>query len=300
MNITYFGVRGSCPCSSDQHRRYGGNTSCVLVEVDGEPPLILDLGTGLRALGETLRQLPQRAGAPLEANALLTHLHYDHMLGLPFFPPLRDPGTVLTVYGPTQTDFSQESPAPTDSTQTDLTLHDALASAVQPPFFPIPLSELPGEVRSHDLSGADDLVLGDINVKARSVLHRGHTLGFRVEAAGQAVAYLPDHQAPTDHRTIEEGVLELCDGADLVIHDAQYTDDEFATKSDWGHSTVAYAMHVAAESGARRLSLFHHDPLHTDEEIDRMLADAVRLASHYRLDEVTAACEGWTIDLGKV
>jgi ribonuclease BN (tRNA processing enzyme) len=284
VKITFFGVRGSCPCSSDQQRRYGGNTSSVLVEVAGEPPLLLDLGTGLRELGRTLERPLHAEGVPLRANALLTHLHYDHVLGLPFFAPLRDPGAVIDVYGP-----SQEG----------TTLRDVLASVVQPPFFPIQMGEFRGELNFHDLDGSDQFALGAITVTVRSIPHRGHTLGFRIEAGGRTVTYLPDHQAPVDRRTIDPGVLELCDGADLLIHDAQYTDDEFVTMSDWGHSTVAYAVHVATEAGARRLSLFHHDPSHTDKEIDRMLSRARRLAAQYRLDDVTAASEGWTIDLGK-
>jgi ribonuclease BN (tRNA processing enzyme) len=120
-----------------------------------------------------------------------------------------------------------------------------------------------------------------------------------VEADGQSLVYLPDHQAPPDRRTVDTGVLELCEGADLVIHDAQYTDDEFMTMSDWGHSTVAYAVHVAAEAGAKRLALFHHDPSHADRDVDRQLSRARSLASARGLRDVTAAAERTTVDLAR-
>ena len=283
MRITFFGVRGSCPCSSDQHRRYGGNTACVLVEVEDEPPLILDLGTGLRALGDHLQPPLEASGVPLHATALLTHLHYDHVLGLPFFAPMRDPGAVLDVFGPSQHGAS---------------LHDVLAGMVKPPFFPVHMADFRGELRIHDLDGPADFSLGSIVVKAQSIPHIGHTLGYRIEADGRAVVYISDHQAPLDRRTQDKGVLELCEGADLLIHDAQYTDEEFMALSDWGHSTPAYAVRVARESGARRLSLFHHDPAHTDKEIDRMLDHGRRLTSRQVLD-VSAAAEGKSVDLGK-
>ncbi|HEY4947291.1 MAG TPA: MBL fold metallo-hydrolase [Acidimicrobiales bacterium] len=283
MRITYFGVRGSCPCSSDQHRRYGGNTSCVLVEVDGEPPLILDLGTGLRALGNYLNVPLQAAGIPLEANVFLTHLHYDHVLGLPFFSPMRDPGAVLDIHGPSQDGE---------------TLHDALAAMVKPPFFPIHMADFRGELRFHDLGDGDDVTLGAIKVKVRAVPHIGHTLGFRIEADGRSVAYISDHQAPVDRQTVDRGVMELCDGADVVIHDAQYTEDEFVLFSDWGHSTPAYAVHVASEAAARKLHLFHHDPVHVDKEIDQILRQSRRIASKLHLSEVLAAAEGMSFDLG--
>jgi len=283
VRITYFGVRGSCPCSSDQHRRYGGNTSCVLVEVEDEPQLILDLGTGLRALGDYLQTPLKASGVPLHATALLTHLHYDHVLGLPFFAPMRDPGAVLDVFGPSQQGAS---------------LHDVLAGMVKPPFFPVHMADFRGELRIHDLEGPSDFSVGSIVVKARTIPHIGHTLGYRIEADGRAMVYISDHQAPLDRRTLDKDVLELCEGADLLIHDAQYTDEEFVNLSDWGHSTAAYAVTVARESGAHRLSLFHHDPAHTDKEIDRMLDHARRLAPRQVLD-VSAAAEGRSVDLGK-
>ena len=287
MRITYFGVRGSCPCSSDHHRRYGGNTSCVLVEVDGDVPLVIDLGTGLRALGEYLEPAepgdadPRRDG-PLRANTLLSHLHYDHVLGLPFFTPMRDPGAVLDVYGPTQEGGL---------------LGDVLASLVQPPFFPIHMAEFRGELRFHDLKGTEEVTIGSAKVTARSIPHIGHTLGFRIEAQGSTVVYMSDHQAPLDRWSVDDSVLELCDGADLLIHDGQYTDAEFVTLSEFGHSTAAYAVHVAARAGVRRLSLFHHDPAHSDDDIDLLLAHARRSVPDGSGLEVSAAAEGSTIEL---
>ncbi len=284
MRITFFGVRGSCPCSSQEQRKYGGNTSCILVEVDGERPLILDLGTGLRALGHYLNSSLLTAGRPLRADALLTHLHYDHVLGLPFFPPMRDPGALLEIHGPAQDGRS---------------LHEAMAAMVQPPFFPVHMADFRGELRFHDLHGADEFALGRTKVTARAVPHVGTTLGFRITADDASVVYLPDHQAPLDRSTVDEAVLSLCEGADLLLHDAQYTEEEYLEFSDWGHSTPGYAVHVAYESGIRRLVLFHHDPGHSDKELDRMLRASRRLAGGRGTLEVEAAVEGATVELGE-
>ena len=283
MRITYFGVRGSCPCSADHYRRYGGNTSCVLVEVEGEPPLIIDLGTGLRALGKHLDSSLTATGAPLKANALLSHLHYDHVLGIPFFSPMRHADAIVEVYGPAQE---------------GVLLGEALASMVRPPFFPIHMAQFEGTFRFHDLEGSDEFAIGATKVKVRPVAHIGRTLGFRLEVDGQVLAYVSDHQAPADLCSVEPEVLELCDGADLVLHDAQYTEQEFDTMSHFGHSTDSYAVRVAAEAGARRLMLFHYDPAHSDDQLDRMLENARRLGAEAGLDEVGAAAEGHSVTVG--
>ncbi len=282
MRITYFGVRGSCPTSSDQQRRYGGNTSCVLVEVAGEPPLVLDMGTGLRALGHQLNAPLIAAGKPLRGNALLTHLHYDHVLGTPFFPPMRDPGALLEIYGPAQADD---------------TLQATMAGMVKPPFFPVHMADFRGELRYHDLGPDDEFALGGITVKARTIPHIGTTLGFRIEAGGVAMAYMPDHQAPVDRTTVADAVMELCQDADLLIHDSQYTEDEFVELFDWGHSTPAYAVHVATQAGVKRLDMFHHDPSHNDRQIDTMLRAARQIAQATGKVEVNAAKEGGSFQL---
>ena len=135
MNVTFYGVRGSCPCSGDRYRRYGGNTSCLVIDIEGDEPLIVDLGTGLRALGDVLHKEVRSIGTPLHATALLTHLHFDHILGISFFGPLHDPGARLTVYGPAQPKG---------------TLRDALHAAVQPPVFPIHMEQFRGELITND------------------------------------------------------------------------------------------------------------------------------------------------------
>ncbi len=286
MKITYYGVRGSCPCSSDEHRRYGGNTSCVLVEAVGEPPLILDMGTGMRALGVDLAGRCAEPGAPLGANVLLSHLHYDHVLGLPFFGPMHDVGSTLDIYGPAQDGSS---------------LHDVLASAVQPPFFPVGIVDFKGSVRFHDLSDPVDFQLGGLCVTVRSVPHFERTLGYRIEFEGEVLTYLSDHQAPADGDTVDDNVVELCRDADLVIHDAQYTEEAFRNRPDWGHSTASYAVKVAQAAGARRVDLFHYDPSLTDDVIDELLSAAGDLAAGGEHPvEVRAAAEGTCVTLGVV
>ena len=280
LNVSFFGVRGSTPCPCDANRRYGGNTSCVALESPGHDPIVLDLGTGLRFWGETLDQ-----SQPFRGSALVTHIHWDHVQGLPFFTPVLKPGACFDVYGPPQADVGG-------------TLGDAFGEFMRPPFFPVTTKELLGDIQFHDVWD-EDLELDGAKVKVRPVPHVGLTNGYRVEMGGAVVAYLSDHQMPEDmSHTVSDHVLELCDGADLLIHDAQYTVEEFPGKSTWGHCTVDYAVHVAAEAGARRLALFHHDPTHHDEFVDDLLAHARKLAKGTGVEEVVAAHEGLVVSFG--
>ena len=284
MQVTFWGVRGSTPCSCDANRRYGGNTACVSLEVAGEDPIVFDLGTGLRFWGETLAQ-----DGSLRASALLTHIHWDHVQGLPFFVPALKPGSRFDIYGPGDD---------------GLTLEQAFETFMRPPFFPVRVCDLHGEIVFHDLTDSD-LSIGNAKVTARTVPHTGATNGYRVDWNGASVAYISDHQSPCAGSGSGEGdsiagsVLELCDGVDLLIHDTQFWPDEWQAKRDWGHCTIDYAVRVARESGAHRLVLFHHDPGHDDAEVDRMLDHARKAVSGCGVDEVIAAAEGLTITLDR-
>ena len=238
---------------------------------------MLDLGTGLRQLGQTLP-----TDGSFRGSALVTHMHWDHVQGLPFFAPILAPGARLDVYGP-----PQEAG----------TLAEAFHQFVRPPFFPVTVEQLYGQIEFHDVTDSD-LEIDGAKVRVRPVPHVGANNGYRVEVGGAAVAYLADHQMPHDgSHEVSDAVLELCDGAELVIHDAQYTAAEFSEKYYWGHCTVDYAVFVACEAGAKRLALFHHDPAHDDDAVDALLAHARTVAEPSGL-EVIAASEGLTVSFG--
>jgi phosphoribosyl 1,2-cyclic phosphodiesterase len=276
VDVTFYGVRGSCPCCSEATRRYGGNTACVALTVAGEPPIVFDLGTGLRAFGDT-----QPCDGTFRATALVSHMHWDHVQGLPFFPPVDRAGARLDVYGPTHPEGD---------------LASVIGGLVRPPYFPVRVADLRGDIDFHNLAGDDDLVVGNAKVTVRAVPHTGPTLGYRVSWDGATVAYVSDHQAPMGLDSVAPAVLELADGVDVLIHDAQYTPEEFEQKAHWGHCTVGFAVDVARRAGARTLVLFHHDPAHDDDRIDAILAGARQEAGPAG-PEVLAAYEGLTLHL---
>lgn len=280
MNVTFHGVRGSFPCPTPSNWRYGGNTASVSLRVDGEPVLLLDLGTGLHLL-DLDRNGGRSHEAGFRATALVTHLHFDHVQGLPFFEPVLDASTTLDIYAPRQPSGS---------------LREAFARLIAPPYFPVPLEQLPAQLRFHHVHD-EQFRVGRALITVRPVPHLGPTVGYRVEWDGATLAYVSDHQAPPDLSGVDSGVLELCGGVDLLIHEAQYSREEFLEKPDWGHCTAEYAALVAQEAGARRLCLFHHDPWRSDDELEALLAQARRACEGTAVTEVLAAAEGTTISL---
>lgn len=213
----------------------------------------------------------------------MSHLHWDHVQGLPFFPPILREGSRLDVYAPVQEDGRS--------------IAEVMRGTLGPPLFPIGLNCLPGRLEFH-AKGDDEFMIGDVRVVSRLIPHIGNTLGYRLEFGGTSLAYLSDHQQPgVDVYDATDNARELCDGVDVLIHDAQYTRDDFAAKPDWGHCTSDYAVWIARECGVGSLALFHHDPMRDDDQVDRML-DAAQEACATSGPDVVAASEGLTLHVG--
>jgi len=280
MRIRIWGCRGSLPTPGASTVRYGGNTSCVEVGLADGSLLVLDAGTGIRCLGDELAERGVR-----EIQLLLTHLHLDHLEGLRFFAPLWNPEVSIDIWGP---------PSPTSS------LRDRIARSFSPPLFPLDLKDVPARVAFHDVP-REPWALGPFTVSAALVVHPGPTVGYRIEAGGKAFAYLPDHEPALGGR-IGETPLDwisgaaVATGADLLLHDAQYFEDEYRSRIGWGHSSVADAVAYSDAVGARRLVLFHHEPLHADAALD-LLEDRARELAGANGRGPTLAREGMVVEL---
>ncbi len=281
LTVSFHGVRGSTACHGRETQRYGGNTSCVSVDFGASSPLIFDLGTGLRYINcQTESSEPK----PFVGSCLLTHLHWDHTQGLPFFKSLLHPETVLDIYAPKQPDGAS--------------LREVFLKKIAPPTFPICLNEFEATINFHEI-GDDDFSIGDVQVMSRFVPHTGPTLGFRVVANNATVTYLSDHQQPLGEFALATGARQLCQNTDLLIHDSQFTPAEFEVKSDWGHSTIEFAMWVAETTSAKRLALFHHDPSRTDDALD-VIANRLAGVAKNRGFEVFAAADEMSVEVSAV
>jgi phosphoribosyl 1,2-cyclic phosphodiesterase len=279
VRVHLCGVRGSTPAPGPAFTRVGGHTSCVAIahDADAAPSLLLDAGTGIRRVTELT------GGAPFTGSLLLGHLHWDHTQGLPFFRAGDHPDARVDVHLPA---------VPGEDAVT------TLARVLSPPQFPITPHDLRGRWSFRDLTEGELEVEG-FEVLVRRIPHKGgRTFGFRVQDQHNSLAYLSDHHpfslgpGPDGYGPYHEAALELADGVDLLVHDAQYTADEFVDRHDYGHSSADYAVGLGVAAGARQVALFHHDPARTDDEVDRLVADLVAAPV-----AVLAACEGAVIDL---
>ncbi len=267
MRLYVCGVRGSTQAPGADYARVGGHTSCVALAHDGEPPtLILDAGTGIRRVWDILGRQPFRG------SIVLGHLHWDHTHGLPFFRAGDDPGARVDVHVPTVGDH--EAP-PHQGRHADALTR--LSGGMAPPYFPITPDQLRGDWRFHDLDEGILDVEG-FRVLVREVPHKGgRTFGLRVEDETGVVAYMSDHHpvslgpGPDGFGPYHPAALELAAGADVLLHDSQYTAAEFASRADFGHSTVDYAVGLGAAAGVGQVLLYHHDPARTDAELDDIL-----------------------------
>ena len=260
MRLKIWGCRGSVPTPGPSTVKDGGNTSCVALRPDDDTLLILDAGTGIRELGKRLNGLPK------DVHILLTHLHLDHIEGLRFFAPLWRRETSLTIWGPA-------SPV--------RTLRDRIRVLLSPPLFPIHLGDVPARLTFRDAPA--EMELGAARITSQRVQHPGPTVGYRIQVDGRTLAYIPDHEPALglDLETVGPdwvSGIELAEGADWLLHDAQYFEEEYPALVGWGHSSVAHAVTVARHAEARRLVLFHHDPAHDDADLERLEARARELA----------------------
>jgi ribonuclease BN (tRNA processing enzyme) len=254
VRVRIWGTRGSIAAPGPETVRYGGNTSCIEVRPSDGGLVILDAGTGIRRLGAALAD-----DAPTRIDILLSHLHLDHLEGLGFFGPLWDPRTELHIWGP---------PSPVRS------LSDRVAQYLSPPLFPVRLAEVPARIRLHD-APEEPWRLGSATLQAASIIHRGPTVGYRIEDDGRALAYLTDHEparAAELDRMPPEWIsgYAIAAGADVLIHDCQYTEDEYEGHAGFGHSSTEHVADFARRAGARRLILFHHDPNHSDDDLETL------------------------------
>lgn len=257
--IEFWGVRGSIPCPGLDTVRYGGNTPCVAMSI-GDEKLIFDGGTGLKVLGDTLM-----SRLPVSAHLFFSHSHWDHIQGFPFFLPAFIKGNSFKVYGAIATN--------------GMTMQDRLHDQMLHPNFPVPLQIMQAQLQFYNLKLGEIIQINEISIENRPLNHPGGAIGYRICWRGLTVAYVTDTEHFCDR--LDDNVLALAENADVLIIDSTYTDEEYnhplTGKAGWGHSTWQEAVKVARAANVKQLVIFHHDPAHNDEFLDRV-ADAVNLA----------------------
>jgi ribonuclease BN (tRNA processing enzyme) len=278
VKVRLWGTRGSLPSPGPDTVRYGGNTSCVQVTGREDTVLVLDAGTGIRRAGLDLGEAPRRV------DILLTHLHMDHIQGLGFFAPLRHAGWEVHIWGPAST---------------TLGLRARLSRYLSPPTFPLFLRDLPCELHLHEVP-CGDFEIGEFRVASLLICHPNPTVGYRLSSPDGVLTYLPDHEpalgVPRFPAKPEwTSGYSLAEGADLLLHDAQYSSQEYAARVGFGHSSIAQALRFAALAGVAHVVPVHHDPAHSDADLDHLMAEAQAAAAPGL--RVTPGCEGEVFEL---
>jgi phosphoribosyl 1,2-cyclic phosphodiesterase len=304
MRVRFWGVRGSIPVPGRQTNRYGGNTSCVEVRTDDGPRIIIDAGTGIRRLGKELMHGDFGRGEGT-AHLLISHTHWDHIQGMPFFAPLYQKGNHFYVYA---------------RQRDDVHLRAVFQSQTEDPYFPVPFDEVKAEVAFRELIEGARFEIGPIKVSCTRLNHPWIAIAYRLDYQHGSVCYVTDTApfrdvllenefirearvgeplAPADAAKLhkmQESLVRMCEGADLVIYDTMFTPEEYRRMPHWGHSCPDDAIEICKAAGVKQLALFHHSPERADDEIDAILAHYRKVTP--RLD-IMAAAEGHELKVGR-
>lgn len=278
MRFKFLGTRGTYPISKRSVKKYGGDTPCLQVRHDQER-LILDAGTGILGINaDRYVDLPH-------IHILLTHLHLDHIQGLAFFKPLFIPGKKVTIWGPAG--HSE-------------TLRTRLNRYLSPPIFPVALRDIPCELTINELDNSE-IQIGSFSIRSEFIIHRGPTLGYRIECGNKTLAYLPDHEPMISSPSLYDGDkwvsgFYLAQDADVLIHDTQYTEEEYATRNGFGHSSIQHTINFARRTHCKRVFMFHHDPEHNDKFLAGMLSTARDLAKEDLKVDLAKQGNSYTVD----
>ena len=244
INVTFWGVRGSLPCCSEEHIEFGGNTSCVQIDLDGRI-VVIDAGSGIRMLGNKLFEQNRN-----DLVLLISHTHWDHILGFPFFSPIYEKTADIDIYAPMQPDGKKTE--------------EIFATLMSTPLFPLPLHAVPSALHFHDFTPSEvfDLFDGKVKMKTTSLTHPNGAAGYRLEYDGKAICYISDYE----HGKKEdfERLAAFVQNSDMMIYDAMYTPEEYPQFVGWGHSTWEEAAFLTKAANVKKTALFHHAPLHTD------------------------------------
>jgi phosphoribosyl 1,2-cyclic phosphodiesterase len=268
VRLRFWGVRGSTPTPQVENLTFGGNTSCVEIRTAANDCIIFDAGSGIRNLGQTL--MKEAAGQPINVKLFLTHFHWDHIQGVPFFAPIYGPKNHVEFYTGIE----------------GRPLQETLEGQMAKPYFPVDFDQVAAKREFNTIDRGEMVDANGVKIIPFPLNHPQHASGYRIEAHGAVIVYATDYEH--GHPELDKTLRDYAADADILICDAQYTPIEYETKRGWGHSTWLNAIHVARDAGARQLFLFHHDPTHDDQQMMRITEDA-----RMQFENTTAAWEGF-------